>query len=368
MNIPDRKEFDIKVKRIHSYMKEYGYDAIVIGTQANFSWISCGGTSHVITSTDMGEAILIITETEKICIANTMDARRIIEQELAGLGFQLVSLKWFDTPRDEYAANIIKDMNALSDFPIAGADNNFKKFYNLHYPLTEPEIERYRILGREAEEVLWNVAKRIRPGMSGSDVETLLICEYARKKISVPVMIIGVDEEISSWRHPIPWDKEIKNSVMIVLGIKRSGLIVPITRMVQFGNVPDDMIKKFDAVCTIAADTILSCKAGAKFKDISMRQKDLYKQLGYADEWEKHFVGGLTGYIVSDGSLCMDENAVMTDGMTFNWYVTITGVNTEDTMITTKEGYELFTVNDIWPTRKIETGKGTVKIPDIYVP
>ena len=368
MNIPDRKEFDIKEERIRSFMNEQGYGAIVIGAQANFSWISCGGDSHVITSTDMGEAVLVFTETKKFCIAYTMDAPRLIEQELGGLGFELVSLKWFDTSRDAYAANLISGMKALSDFPLEGAECNPKKFYQLQYPLTEPEIARYRILGREAEEILWNVTRQIRPGMTGSEVETLLICEYAKRKISAPVVIIGVDEEISGWRHPIPWDKEIKKSLMLVLGVKRNGLVAPITRMVQFGDIPDEMRKKFDAVCMIAADTILSCKAGVKFKDISKRQKALYRQLGFADEWEKHFVGGLTGYVVSDGTLCMDDDAVMTEGMTFNWYVTITGVNTEDTMITTKDGFELFTANGIWPAKQVSTEKGTLEIPDIYVP
>ena len=365
MNKPDIKEFMIKEERLHTFMKESGYDAVVIGTQANFAWISCGGSSQVISSSDIGEAILVFTEDKRICIANTMDAGRIMEQELGGLCFELVSLKWLDTPRDEYAANLVKDIKALSDFPIAGAECDFKKFYKLHYPLTEPEIERYRVLGKEAEAILWDAANHVRPGMTGSDAETLLRCEYAKEKIGVPVMIIGADEEISSWRHPIPWGKAIKKTLMIVLVVTRNGLSVPITRMVQFGEVPEDMRIKFNAVQTIAAESILSCKKGAKFYDISMRQKELYRQLGFVSEWEKHFTGGLTGYIISDGSLCMDKDATMTDAMTFNWYVTITGVNTEDTMIITSDGYELFTVNGIWPTRKVETEKGTVELPDI---
>jgi len=367
MNKPDKREFIIKEKRMHDFMKDQGYEAIIIGTQANFSWISGGGDSHVVTSSDMGEAILVLTGDKKVCIANTMDARRIFEQELDGLDFELISLKWFETPKDIYAANMIKGMKTLSDFPVEGAECDFKKFYKLHYPLTEPEIERYRVLGREAEKILWDVSNRIKPGMTGSDVESLLICEYAKKKISVPCMIIGVDEEISSWRHPIPWNKEIKKCLMLVLGVKRNGLVVPITRMVHFGDISEDMRKRFDAVCTIAADTILSCKAGVKFTDVSKRQKALYKELGFEDEWEKHFVGGITGYVVSDGSLCTNKDAVMTESMTFNWYVTITGVNTEDTLIITKYGYELFTVNDIWPTREIVAEKGTVKIPDIFI-
>jgi antitoxin VapB len=367
MNTPDINEFRIKERRLRLFMETHGYGAIVMGTQANFSWISGGGSSRVIASTDLGEAVIVVTETKNICIANTMDAPRIMEQELGGLDFELVSLKWRETPRDAYAAGLIKGLRALSDFPLAGAECNFKKFYRLHYPLTGQEIARYRVLGREAEEVLFDVSGMIKPGMTGSDVETLLICEFARRKISAPVAIIGVDEEISSWRHPIPWGKPIKDSLMLVLGVSRHGLNVPITRMVRFGCVPDDMRHKFDVVCTIAADTILGCREGVRFADISARQRALYERYGYADEWERHFVGGLTGYVVSDGSLCMDRDAAMTNAMAFNWYTTITGVNTEDTMLTARDGrgYELLTVNGIWPVKRFEADNGAVELPDI---
>ena len=366
MNIPDKKEFEIKEERTRAFMKEQGYDVIVIGTQMNFSWISCGGDSHVMKGTDMGEAIIVITADRKVCILNTMD-RRIYVQELDGLGFELVMLKPTEVSRVEYAADMIRGMKALSDFPIEGAKCDAREFYKLHYPLTKSEITRYRILGKETEEILWDISNQIKPGMTGSDVETMIICEYAKKKITVPVLIIGVDDEISSWRHPIPWAKEIKECVMIVLAVKRNGLHVPITRMVHFGDVSEDMRKRFNAVCEIAAFSILSCKEGVKPADLSRWQKEQYKKLGYEEEWEKHFVGGFTGYAVSDASLCTDEDAVMTDAMAFNWYVTITGVNTEDTMLISKEGNELLTVTGLWPTREVNTEKGMLKIPDILV-
>lgn len=367
MNIPDLEEFIVKENRLHNFMNEHGYGAVVMGTQANFAWFTCGGDSHVLLSSEIGEAILVVTAQEKYCICNSMDAKRIEEQEISGLGFKLITLKWFETPKDVFAAGLIKGLRAVSDIPVDGAECNFKEFYALHYPLTKQEIERYRVMGREAEEALFSVTNAITPGMTGSDVETLLVCEFAKRKLFVACMIIGVDEEISKWRHPIAWAKPIKEYLMLVLAVRRNGLFLPITRLVHFGEVSSDIRNRFDAVCKIAADTILHCKAGVKFTDISARQKQLYTQLGYKDEWENHYVGGITGYIPNDGSLCVDEDAVMVDYQTFNWYVTITGVNTEDTMIIDGDHVELFTVNGIWPTRRWHTEKGDIDLPDILI-
>lgn len=367
MNFPDMDEFKTKETRLLGFMKKNDYDAIVIGTQANFAWLTCGSDNHVLITSELGEAILVITVNKRICIANTMDARRIAEQEINGLGFELIALKWFETPKDEYAANLVKGLKTLSDIPLPGAECNFKKFYSLHYPMTVQEIKRYRTIGLEAEQVLWGAAGQVRPEMTGSDVETLLMCEFARKKLVVACMIIGVDEEISKWRHPIPWDKPIREYLMLVLAVRRHGIHVPITRLVHFGGVPLDIRRRYDAACTIAANTILSCRPGTKFTDIFNMQKRLYAELGYETEWQNHFIGGITGYIPNDGSLCMDESAVMADRQTFNWYVTITGVNTEDTMIINGDSPELFTANGIWPTKHFKVEKGEIDLPDILV-
>jgi Xaa-Pro aminopeptidase len=368
MHCANMHEFAVKEKRLSAFMDKHGYEAVVIGTQTNFSWISCGGESRVLITGELGEAVLVITKQKRYCIVNTMDAQRIMTQELAGLGFEPVVLKWFEMSREEYAHKLIKGKKALSDIQICNAEINPNKFYELHYPMTDQEILRYRKLGRDAEQVLFDVANRIEVGSTtGSDVETMLFCEFAKIKAIVTCMIIGVDEEISAWRHTIAWAKPINKACMLVLAVRREGLNLPITRMVYFGDVPDDIAKRFDSVCTIAASTIASCKAGVKFTDISKMQKELYKELGYEEEWEIHYSGGITGYTVNDSSLCKDKEAVMVDGQTFNWYITITGVNTEDTIIISKDGFEQFTVNGIWPTKDYVFQGITVSIPTILI-
>ncbi len=368
MHRADIQEFAVKENRLFEFMEKHGFEAVVIGTQANFSWLSCGGDSRVLITGEVGEAILVITKQRRYCIVNTMDAQRIMTQELKGLGFEPVVLKWFEMSREEYAQTLIKGKRALSDIPVDGAETNPQRFYELHYPMTDQEISRYRKLGKDAEQVLFDVANRIKPGVTtGSDVETMLFCEFAKVKAIVTCMIIGVDEEIAAWRHPIAWKKTISKACMLVLAVRREGLNLPITRMVYFEDVPADIEKRFDAVCTIAAETIAACKPGTRFAELSAMQKKLYGKLGYQNEWEIHYCGGITGYTVNDSSLCKDKEAVLVDGQTFNWYITISGVNTEDTIIIRQSGFEQFTVNGIWPTREYSVQGQKVSIPAILV-
>jgi len=368
VNTADKQEFSVKLKRLRAFLKKEGYDAALMGTAANFSWLSCGGKNKVLLNTDYGVSVLLVTQDRLVCVANTMDARRLAEQELAGLGFEMVSLKWYAESVAVHAQKLAGKGRLLADMPLPGAEVNFQKFYAVHYPLTDPEILRYRGVGRDAEDVMRRVADQARPGMSGLDVETLLISEFAAKKLNVTCLIVGSDEEIWNYRHPLPSPKKIERQLMLVLAVERHGLNVPITRMVWFsGEPPAETALRFRAVSNIAARTIIACRPGTRFADILARQKGWYAAEGFAEETENHFMGGITGYIPNDSSLCLDDSAVIQERQAFNWFITITGANTEDTMISTESGPELLTCTGRWPVRPIEVEGRTLELPAMLI-
>jgi Xaa-Pro dipeptidase len=368
VNTADRQEFSIKLKRLRAFLQKEGYEAALMGTAANFAWLSCGGKNKVLLNTDYGVSVLLVTRDRLVCVANTMDARRLAEQELDGLGFEMVSLKWYAEPVAAHAQKLAGRGRLLADMPLPGADVNFQKFYAVHYPLTDPEILRYRVVGRDAEEVMRRVADQTRPGMSGCDVESLLISEFAAKKLNVTCLIVGSDEEIWNYRHPLPSPKSIEKQLMLVLAVERHGLNVPITRMVWFGGQPPaDAARRFRAVTHIAARTIAACRPGVRFADILAKQKGWYAEEGFAEETENHFMGGITGYIPNDSSLCLDDSAVIQERQAFNWFITITGANTEDTMITTHSGPELLSCTGRWPLERIEVEGRTLELPAVLL-
>ncbi len=368
MHTPDKQEFALKLQRLRSFLKKNGYQAALLGTAANFSWLSCGGKNKVLLNTDYGVSVLLVSQDRLACVANTMDARRLAEQELAGLGFEMVSLKWYEESVAAHAQKLAGKGPLLADLPLPGADFNFQRFYAVHYPLTDQEILRYRAVGRDAEDVLRRVADQAKPGMSGLDVETLLLAEFAARKLNVTCLIVGSDEEIWNYRHPLPSPKKIERQLMLVLAVERHGLNVPITRMVWFaGEPPADAARRFRAVTNIAARTIAACRPGTRFADILARQKGWYAEEGFAEETENHFMGGITGYIPNDSSLCLDDSAVVQERQAFNWFITITGANTEDTMITLDGAPQLLTCTGSWPVQSVEVEGRTLTMPRMLI-
>lgn len=360
-----KEEVNLKIRRIINYLEQNNYEAAVIGRQDNFAWISCGGTNKILNTSECGSCLLFISKNERIIIAYSMDGQRIIDDELNGLGFDLLELKWFEGDIYKTASNLLKNKKAISDVYLEGADFKLMDLYSLHYPFTENEIEKLKWLSEKAEIIIYETAKKIKPGLSELEAEKILIKESADNGITVAVCLIGSDERISMYRHPLPSIKKINKMVMLAFAFRKWGIFAPVTRMIHFGDDIEDSIKtKYEAICTIEANVFSMCRPGTKFTDILKKQKSLYKELGFEEEWKNHFQGGLTGYLGNDPTQCFNEKAKIIKNQPFNWYITVTGVKVEEVFLSTGE---LLTSNGLWPLKKYAIGDKNFNLPQILV-
>lgn len=365
----DLAEFQLKLGRIYQLMETKGYGAVVIGTQTNFSWLTSGGTSRVLLTTDTAAVCLVITNQERYVVAYTMDGPRNLEEELEGMGFQPAFRKWIDEPLEEVVLNLIDGRRFLTDGPLGSEPGQPEAFYQVHYPLTEGDMARYREVDTIAEKLMRKVVDQTRPGMLETDVEAMMMCEYAKAGYFPIVLLVGSDERLFKYRHMIPQPKRIENYLMIVIAFRKYGLNAVLTRSVYFGNtLPTEIADKFEAASIIEANCIAHSTPGTKFESILAMQKELYAEVGYPEEWKNHFQGGITGYVVNDSSLCFNPSATMVKNQTFNWFITITGVNTEDTYLSHGEDGEILTATGAWPLKAYQTRNGKeIKLPQILM-
>jgi Xaa-Pro dipeptidase len=366
MNDERMKEFQIKIDRIYHLMDQKGYDAIVIGTQSNYSWLSCGGTSKVLLTSDIAVAYCVITKKNRFLVAYTMDGPRNIEEELEGMGFEPVFIRWYENSLEGKVLELVKGYKVLSDIPLEGAAVSMKEFYGLHYPLTEWEINRFRRIDQDAERLLKKAADYAKPGMLETEVESELISLFVKAGYFPIVVLLGSDERIMKYRHLIAKEKKIDKYLLLILVMRKFGLNAVLTRSVYFGDkLPDEIYRKFRAASTIAAHCIALTIPGVKFSTILEMQKKLYSDLGYPEEWKNHFQGGITGYVCNDSSLALDPDAIVVENQTCNWFITITGVNTEDTCISGKDRGEVLTHTGSWPLKEYSVGNQNIMMPDI---
>lgn len=368
MNKPDLKEVIEKIERVRRYLDENVYDAMIIGRQDNFAWLTDGGNNRVVIPSELGFSLVVITKSNVFLIAQVMDGMRVMDEELEGLNFEYVPLHWYEGSREEKAVELVSGGKAVSDIPIAGVSFLPKNIYNLHYPLTVKEIQKLRWLGEKTEETIAKVAQEIKPGMTEYEIEAMFLYEYGKLNIYPDVLLIGSDERILKYRHPNPSEKKVDKYILLHPAVRKWGLHANVTRLMYFGdNIPDDIAKKYDAVNQIQAAAVSMCETGTRFSDILVEQKKLYKNLGYEDEWRNHYQGGITGYMVAVVALSDNQNNVVQNNQAYDWFVTITGAKVEELSINSGKSQEFLSVTGKWPTKEYGYNGKKFMLPSILM-
>ncbi len=378
-------EFEIKEGRLLAAIASSGFSGAVLARQDNFAWLTSGGESRVSSEGERGAAILLIGPGRRQLFAKSMDGRRILDEELRGLDFDLVELAWYEESCADRLLCASAGEKLVSDFSVpdgiacasssvdptgsagsVGVECRPGFFTALHYPLTAFERERYRELARLAESIIREAADLARPGMRESELAAFLRRRYAEEGMEAPVVIVGSDERIALYRHCMPTEKRIRETLLLAPAPRKWGLCAPISRMVFFGDaIPEALARSYGALLRIEGATLAACEPGASLAEISATQKGLFSSEGYAEEWKLHFQGGLTGYIINDPTGCLDPEARVREGQAFNWYITISGAKVEETCLVSERGAEVVSSHGIWPTVRVASRGKTYDLPGI---
>jgi Xaa-Pro dipeptidase len=362
---------DVKIKeaRVRIFLDRESLGALVLGRQDNFAWITAGGDNRVINNTDMGEGFAVITRDHKWLVAHHMDGRRFVEEQAPGQDYELVTLYWHQgTPADRIL-ELTRGKRVAADFALPGARSLGPEIVDLHYPFTDLDLERLRWVGRTSNEIITRVSNELMPGTPESEVAARLAYEYTRRGLLLDALMVGADERISRYRHPLAGEKPIQRYAFLHPAARRWGLHANVTRLVHFGEPPAAIRDAHRAVTAVGAYVAGMLAPGVRFADILAEQKRLYAELGYPDEWNYHFLGGVSGYTLVDPTRCMNPEASVVERQSYGYFITITGAKFEELMILTKDGVEIasFPTGAEWPTRVVSTPNGDFAVPEILI-
>jgi antitoxin VapB len=352
----------IKRERVQTWLRERGLDGVIISRRDHFAWITCGGDNHVLKNSDIGVGHLVITPQKCYLVAHSMDALRLFEEQVPGQGYELVSLHWYHGDPRLAARDLIGERWA-ADTPYEGAVEVNRDLSLLHDPLTELELARCRWLGQQVGDILCEIAQSLRPGQSEEEVARNLHVECIKRGIELDVLIVGSDERIFRYRHPLPTDKKIERYVLLHPAARRWGLHANVSRSVYFGKPPGNVERAYRAAATLEAHLLDRLVPGLSFAEILEWQKSQYAELGFVDEWRHHFQGGPTGYVVVD-ALRHSTAAKVQVNQAFDWFITITGAKVEELVLLSKRGIEIPSFQAPWPVFEPEGG---IPVPDLWV-
>lgn len=363
----DYSEMSEKKKRIRNLMTKLNLEAILLRKHHNFSWLTCGGINYVSIATEIGSAPLLITSNEEYVICNNIETKRIEKEEkLQEQGYKIRSYKWYNDYEGKIIDGILKGGRVGCDCDFLGTINISNDLNPLRYSLTPQEIERYKELGHLASKAIEETAQTIKSGDKECEIVGRLAERLWSNRLDYITTFCAADERISNFRHPIATEKKIKKRAMLCVNARKWGLIVSLTRFIQFGKIPDELRKKYEANvyidCVLMANTIPGKPVVEAFK----KGLEAYKEMGYPEEYQLHHQGGAIGYVGRDYKVNSQSTEIVQENQGFSWNPSITGTKSEDVMLATSKGPILLSKPIIFPQLKIKIGGDYIFVrPDI---
>ena len=335
-------EFETKLSRVRALLAERGAAGLLLHTYGGFAWITGGGRSHVSIASDRGAAAVLVTPDEAYLLADSIELRRLQEEELVGLPLQPRQFPWWSGSVVEEAGNLVAGGGLLADAPTAGASVlSAAEVLALRNPLVPEEIERYRKLGTDAGVVLTHVALHCRPALTEHQLAGMLSKGLVDFGIVPSVVLVATDERLFTRRHPIPTDRRLERYAMLVVGGRRHGLHLSATRLVHFGPVPEELRQRSEACARVDAAFLAATRPGASLAEVFRVGEAAYAAEGYPGEWHHHHQGGPTAYAGRDAKATPTAAAVVQLHQAFAWNPSIAGTKSEDTVLVTEGGIEV---------------------------
>jgi Xaa-Pro dipeptidase len=360
-------ELETKVARLRGYCERNGYAGVCLRRRANFAWLSCGSNSTVERCVEWGVADLFVTRDRLFLVASEIERYRLMDEELQGLGFELVTHPWGGRAQRDAGDLLRAGRRMAGDCSIPGFEDQEAAIAELRWALTPDEVARARVAAREAARNLEAICREITPGMTEHEVAARLASESIRGGGDAPVVLVAFDQRMLAYRHPAPTGRKLERMALLVRCSQQAGLITSISRVVSFGEPEGEYRRRYAACAGVNAELISATRPGAMVSQIFARGVAAYAAGGYPDEWKQHHQGGALGYCCRDylaDAFC--DKVVQADQL-FAWNPSIAGAKLEDTILVTRDGQELLTDMPAWPRLEVKTGAGVVPCPDILV-
>ena len=356
--------FQIRQALIELFLRDHGYDGLLITRPDNFAMATGGRRNYIWTYSDVGANAFFVTNTgQAYFVGNRIEQPRIMEEELQEFGCGALAYNWWDgraadVVKQEFSGNLVSDDGSLGK-------NVHEELAVLRGLLTPVELEKYRVLGSYAAEAMVATLNQISAGTGEADIAALLVAEGQKRHCQVPVALVAADDRIAKYRHPLPTvtsllpgerQRSVEQYVMVVGCFLCEGLVVSMTRFKQVAEVLPDIEASFARICGVDALLQEASAPGQTLGDVFAACQKAYSDLGFdADEWHNHHQGGVTGYagrtkkgtpgesfpVLASGwaERVRELSGIETSfGAAFAWNPSAPGVKSEDTFLLTADG------------------------------
>jgi Xaa-Pro dipeptidase len=345
------------IERVRGVIAGRGLAGVVLTRPGTVSWAG-GAINPQIDRTASEDVVWIAIAPERVTVITTTVERDRVQAELLPPGVELVAVPWWDPQSLVTAA--VEALGAPAaeiggdGHPGFGVDLGHELAV-ARLPLSDAEQQELRALGADAAAAVESALWRWRPGVRDTDIAADIVRQIEAAGGDAPVVIVGADERVQHFRHPLALGAPTAKLVMAVLVARRHGLHVALTRYAAAGPT-NQLDAQLAAVRQIHRRTLAAARPGQTFGQLYESLAVAYAEAGHANAWEQHYQGGPIGYGQREFELapCQTDSPWWSVPIAAGTAIAINpslpgGAKDEDTFLITDDGVELITTTNDWP-------------------
>ncbi len=335
---------------------------VVVTSPGAVAWLT-GGISPPVdrtAATDLTWAVL--THAGAHLVTTEVEGPRILDEyHPAAHGFdEVVQVPWWDAFAFVRAVEALTETRATqlaSDGHPAFGSDVAAELVGLRLALSSPERAAMRTLGRDAAAALQAGLRSWIPGERDLDVQARIAAELEATGADAPVLIVGGDDRVRRYRHPMAAGAPMREIAMAVVVARRDGLHTAATRFASAGPLDPELSELRARVLRIDRDVLATSRPGATYGEVLTALDAGYEREGHVRGWAAHYQGGPIGYAQREFELapCQTDDArygtALAAGHAVAWNPSLPGgAKVEDTYVVTERGVDRMTDADGWPS------------------
>lgn len=327
------------------------------------AWASGGIGPPVDRGARTADAWAVVTATGATLVTTVVERDRV-EQEYRPQehGFSLVAVDWYDPVQLLAACTAVAGVPApqlpSDGHPALGPDVG-ADLVELRLALCPAARDELRELGSLAASALGDALRAWRPGHSTDrDIQADVAARLETEGADSPVLIVGSDDRVRRFRHPLAVGAVASELVMAVVVARRAGLHVAATRFASTRAADLETKAVQDRLDQIDDEVLRATVPGATYGQVVSALGDAYRRAGAPDAWRQHYQGGPVGFAQREFELapaCADDRFWATTVEAHHavaWNPSLPGgAKCEDTYLVGPDGLARVTEQQEWPSR-----------------
>lgn len=353
-----RADVELKQERVAALLRETNRDGLLLVAPENFAWMTSGATPRGVLDPSSAPVVYCTAEGRWVICGN-MDTQRTFDEEIDALGFQLKEWPWHWGRAGLLADLCANRKVAIDGLPGGAIDGDFvlvnEALRRLRLRLTPYEQACLAALGQVVAHALEATCRNLARGESEREAAGHLAHRLLKRGAMPTHLGVIADGRSRLYRRFGYTTAPVERYAVLTATGRKYGLHATASRVVSFGEPPDDLKHEMNAACRVTASYLASTWPDAVPREVLLAGARVYAISDFEHEWLQAPQGHLTGRSPVELLFTPQTAALLEPGMAVTWTATAGAALSSDTFLVTAQGPQPVTAPESWPVKRIRT-------------